>query len=429
MPDYLPIARFPLPTNLEPDGTRCVMVTIPDDDQYQSVLIGLIDLLTWSRNFARDGTKTGAATVSRTWQNALRITPIIQGCAMITDLEFRPVEGNPCQMEYSTDGGETWEIAFDISECINPIAPVSPETDDCNAASNVIQLFTEMMELINDGLDDAQYYPDIASSVGLWLQGLFGSLVFPSQKIRQIAQFLDETYSVEGRQQYSTQDCYADFFEQLLVEIQPDGELDADWLTDFTDWLVEAENAVYVLLADCIEYARLSGRWNTIATFGFNECLTFPFHTWEYNFDFRDGVPHGWSSPAPASNIISDAQNGWVYSEYEVSGSVWSAVAIRLPTETFHIKQYTLNYTMTWDIGSPSEQFRLEDNDAEIVSLNVMDDGTNLFRTNNTSTLFEQYPNGIRATLIIYSNTPSGAEPYGVIHQLTIRGRGFNPFL
>lgn len=113
-PNTVPIGRIELPEDWEPEGIVCARVPIPDDPQYFSMLIGLVDQLRNSAMFGRDPTRTGAAIVSRTWENALNSMPIIiincEGDEMPTLLRDDP--GDPCAVQQSIDGGATWSHAF-----------------------------------------------------------------------------------------------------------------------------------------------------------------------------------------------------------------------------------------------------------------------------------------------------------------------------
>ena len=75
--DMVPVERFPLPDGWSPAGVTCVLVPCPDDPQYLETLVGAIARLGWSTSFARDETKTGAATVARTWNRALLTQAIV----------------------------------------------------------------------------------------------------------------------------------------------------------------------------------------------------------------------------------------------------------------------------------------------------------------------------------------------------------------
>lgn len=150
--DQAPIARFPLPDDWEPEGTRCVIVNIPDDPQYLATLTGLLDLLKWSDNFARDDTKEGAATVCRTWQKALEAQPLTWGDCEQMILRQNPT--NPCQLQQSQDGGDTWTLAFDYSLCADVITVPAPypgsETGASDAAAaSMRNIFEQLCNLVD----------------------------------------------------------------------------------------------------------------------------------------------------------------------------------------------------------------------------------------------------------------------------------------
>lgn len=128
MPDYLRVPRIELPADWIPEGTVCALVPIPDDPEFLAQLVGLIDQLRQSRNFARDATKTGAATVSRTWDRALASRPIVtvdcEGAMAVFDV--RQNDEDPCILEKSDDGGETWIPFADLTLC-PPLLSVSSD--------------------------------------------------------------------------------------------------------------------------------------------------------------------------------------------------------------------------------------------------------------------------------------------------------------
>jgi len=151
MTDYLPIPRFPLPDDWSPEGYMCARVIIPNDPQYLETLTGLIDALRQSRTFARDETKTGAATVARTWDRALNQAPILasEDCLMFL---LRQSPTDPCQMEQSTDGGETWTLAFDYALCSSVITAPAPFSENPSgagdAAANVVKnIHSKLMDI------------------------------------------------------------------------------------------------------------------------------------------------------------------------------------------------------------------------------------------------------------------------------------------
>jgi len=129
----IPIARVELPNDWTPEGLICAVVPVPADPQYSSILVGLIDMLRWSALFERDPTRTGAATVARTWAAALNAMPItFDDCEdLMARFQLRQNPENACQLQQSLDDGETW---FLFTNCINlssvppksRYAPISP---------------------------------------------------------------------------------------------------------------------------------------------------------------------------------------------------------------------------------------------------------------------------------------------------------------
>jgi hypothetical protein len=141
--DALHGSRFPLPENWEVEGTTCVTFVIPDDPEYLATLTGLVDELKWSKNFERDSTGTGAATVARTWQAALESQPLLtEDCDMPV---FRL--NDSCQLEVNcgTTEDPDWQPVFSSEHPGGvpqiPYPPGTPEYEDdtarCISAANI----------------------------------------------------------------------------------------------------------------------------------------------------------------------------------------------------------------------------------------------------------------------------------------------------
>lgn len=75
MPDNYARRRFALPVDLSPDDVWCVTLWVPGHTDYVDQLAGLIKEFGDSKNYERDATKIGAATVARTWRRALDFEP------------------------------------------------------------------------------------------------------------------------------------------------------------------------------------------------------------------------------------------------------------------------------------------------------------------------------------------------------------------
>lgn len=123
--------RYELPAIWEPGEDWCVCVRIPGTSDHLATLADHLDLLTWSNMYARDNTRRGAAIVARRWQSALNSAPIARCTG---GLMLRQNPENPCQLQQSTDNGESWTLAFDYSLCgavdIPPLyTEMDPETN------------------------------------------------------------------------------------------------------------------------------------------------------------------------------------------------------------------------------------------------------------------------------------------------------------
>lgn len=117
--------RFPLPDNHDPTEDWCIVVRIPGQAQYLAMLVSHLKALTFSENFDRDETKSGAAEVSRRWESALFGQPIIRmGCNPLMDV--RQNEDNPCTLEKTFDDGLTWETFANMQLC-PPLVIRSPD--------------------------------------------------------------------------------------------------------------------------------------------------------------------------------------------------------------------------------------------------------------------------------------------------------------
>lgn len=218
MPDFFQTPRYQLPDEWEVIETMCVKITIPADQQYYGQLIGLLDTLKWSKNFAPDATRTGAATVSRTWQKALDSTPIeVEGCDMP---EFR-IDPETCLLEVNCSEdpeNPDWQPvptqAYDprTDGTYPPPFPDPDPSDQCLASATVAEYVWFAGNAFANQLDDAIGAPFIVLVMSI-ISGLFTLLT----------------------------DLVIDATATLFTQIDPDTIL-ADWATidkqDFIDLLV-----------------------------------------------------------------------------------------------------------------------------------------------------------------------------------------------
>lgn len=70
---------FPIPANVAPVGTRCLMVNIPDDDEHEAIFMGAIDLLCKWNSWQRDSSDS-ARQASEVWKRAIYDHPMFRAC-------------------------------------------------------------------------------------------------------------------------------------------------------------------------------------------------------------------------------------------------------------------------------------------------------------------------------------------------------------
>lgn len=116
-----PRGSYPYPENYLPAGYRCVRVYIPDDDIYQQdFMAGYEYFCTWLA-WGRDPQRKGKAIAAK-WRIGFDrvLDEISKGInCMTTFTNLRQNPANPCQLQYSADGGGTWQTFADISQCVS----------------------------------------------------------------------------------------------------------------------------------------------------------------------------------------------------------------------------------------------------------------------------------------------------------------------
>lgn len=115
-----------LPANKSPTGTRCIQITIPDDDEWERALWGEIWRLTrwnlWERNVGKDAKGVAALWLKAMWTwahcNENPDNPGFAGADDGSDFMIRQNPDNPCLLESSVNGTD-WCVFADLSKCTN----------------------------------------------------------------------------------------------------------------------------------------------------------------------------------------------------------------------------------------------------------------------------------------------------------------------
>lgn len=201
-----------------------MMFRIPADQQYFSILIGLLDALKFSRNFNRDDTDTGAALVSRTWQAALESQPIITiDCEDVMSYDTRVKPGFPWITQASTDGGVTWHdsmIQPNWAGYVPVLTLPSTPGAETDLAAQILRWLQSIAETINTGIaDDEPKAETVQHVVDSLSQYAAGATIAPFVGSIYDAAIANPTEAAEA-----AEDCsYTDVFEYMKGTLEGAG--------------------------------------------------------------------------------------------------------------------------------------------------------------------------------------------------------------
>lgn len=113
-----------LPETIDPPDSVDVCVNIPDDPAHIRAFLGQLDYLAYWWTWERDPLKRGTEA-ARVWRRVVAdVRQRIDDNDACGDenMILRQNPSDTCQLQYSVDDGETWELAFDYGLCIPPYA-------------------------------------------------------------------------------------------------------------------------------------------------------------------------------------------------------------------------------------------------------------------------------------------------------------------
>lgn len=147
---------YPLPSVIDPGTTVDYCVTIPDDPAYIRAFFGAVWSLgkwwNWEKSYAPGDTR--ARDAAQVWRDVL-VTGVVEGCGGLADmLDFRDNPLDMCEVQYSHDGGLTWQTAFRKDNCGLSVGGIS------------ITIAQEAITTINN--NNIIYAGDIINIAPLW---------------------------------------------------------------------------------------------------------------------------------------------------------------------------------------------------------------------------------------------------------------------
>lgn len=151
-----------LPTNLNPSGSLCVQLTIPDDPGYRYAVDGAILRIAQWQAWQRDPLKKG--TIAAGHMRAAYIGMTIGAC-LTADI-YRIDPDNGCIWQVSHDGGETWITFWNAATCEPDITHFLVDNPSLTTRQNIIS---------PTGSGVAGIEIDTSTAHGLIIQSLWNS--------------------------------------------------------------------------------------------------------------------------------------------------------------------------------------------------------------------------------------------------------------
>lgn len=108
-----PRAKWPLPAVVNPAGSRCITIPVPDDDTHVACFLGALANLASATQWSDDPDHT-AREVALVWRDI--IDGLEWGCDVQTQLRMDTDCGT---IQYSYDGGATWHDLTNIASCVS----------------------------------------------------------------------------------------------------------------------------------------------------------------------------------------------------------------------------------------------------------------------------------------------------------------------
>lgn len=107
-----PQARYTLPDTINPTGTKCFTVYVPNEKFYIAAFRGQMKALASAYAWQDDDSHLALDAANR-WKTVLANI----GDCEVPNIQFR--QPSFCELEYSVDGGITWSHAGNFADCAN----------------------------------------------------------------------------------------------------------------------------------------------------------------------------------------------------------------------------------------------------------------------------------------------------------------------
>lgn len=476
-----------LPAVIDPVDRIYVCVPVPDEAFHRLAFLAQLEMLSWWYTWARDDDRTGRE-VAAVWREIVeQVRAQIdagEGCGVPFDVRI-----SGCNLEKSTDGGETWIVVGDLSSCspINSAAATTlPAGSSATAtiSAGVLQLGIptgatgatgatgfpgpkgDKGDKGDPGICGCEDEPDIPPNTGdlsgqycsmagyivSWLDGLWNdtlNAVDASNSIVEIVSELAEaaapnvisfiTGTVNSVIALGTSAARAAVTTEILEEVkcdlfclleQNDGYSEAV----FNSW-ISGISTSYPSNVGIQLWAGLSGWydsaiWQQRAYIGSlstsNDCTACECDDeWCYTFDFTQG-DQGWTRSSPANAGVYVAGTGWRTTSGTYYGSTRTLVDIRRAMTGVTVTRVEMAYNFTKNPSTNTSSSAAYMGDGSGSMAGTTLGGETNGTGKNLAFTGSRTINGFLQLQVQTSFLSSGGV--GEIIAVTLRGIGTNPF-
>lgn len=343
--------KFPLPTVLEPEGTVCIRVEIPDDLAWRAAFWGNFRNLLSAANHGDDDAHT-ALTVAARWQEIfdaaresecglddvrqnptspciLEKLPAGGAWTQFADLKLCPpqIRNKSGTLQYSTDGGATWQNVDTESgssgndpRVDEPLQPARGGSNiQCLAAANavacIVELHREVVQWYNDLAAPMVLLGAVALALGVFFPVSWMVMGTALSATTLATIFLTHTASLNDTA--FTETIQNDLICILECHSDAAGRWDQTAFNAVLSDVAAQAGDMWGLIGDYLENligpAGLSnaGTTTSVASHDCSACVC----NWCYRFDFTTGQA-GWSSwhvgyGGSECDTVWDTGQGW----------------------------------------------------------------------------------------------------------------------
>lgn len=244
-------AGYIIPQVVDPASYRCIRVYVPNDTLYLAAFWNAYEYFAkwaaWERDTAHRA-KDAAAVWRIGYDMARDEWEAGEDCDM-AHFQLRQNPDDPCQLQQSFDGGETWSLAFDYRLCSEAVTLPPPypgsDTGSEDAAAEVLRdIWIGILDIVDDSPDKPTFIGNATTEMRLYDPDWSNPAA--------LGDIWDTWISLNITQQeaYKDECTYTVMFDEMKSCFDPEGALDyLDCWTDMiTEWLTDASDTLITLL-------------------------------------------------------------------------------------------------------------------------------------------------------------------------------------